>query len=80
MRIWVKVLRGFGYVWLAVAGIVISIGIIGVWMKSGFSAVQELLSPFNITNFLLTFLPLAPGIGALIWAETLQAKISRPGT
>ena len=74
MSIWIKILRGFGYVWLVLASIFILIGIYGVWMKSGFSGVQELLSPFNIVNWLVTVVTLAPGIGALMWADKLQAK------
>lgn len=74
------ILKGFGYVWLTLAGILIFIGIIGVWMKSGFSGVQELLSPFNVANWLVTVITLAPGIGALMWAEKLQAKIGGLGT
>lgn len=77
MKIWIKVLKGFGYVWLTLASILIAIGIIGVWVKSGFSAVQALLSPFNIVNWLVTAITLAPGIGALMWAEKLQIKISK---
>ena len=74
MSIGIKVLRGFGYVWLVLASIFILIGISGVWMKSGFSGVQELLSPFNIVNWLVTMATLAPGIGALMWADKLQAN------
>jgi hypothetical protein len=80
MKIWIKVLKGFGYVWLTLAGIVIFVGIVGVWMKSGFSGVQELLSPFNILNWLVTVVTLAPGIAALMWAEKLQTKLNVQGT
>jgi hypothetical protein len=71
---WIKILRVFGYVWIVLASIFILIGISGVWMKSGFSGVQELLSPFNIANWLVTAATLAPGIGALMWADKLKAK------
>lgn len=77
VKIWIKVLQCFGYVWFTLAGILIFMGIIGVWMKSGFSGVQALLSPFNIINWLVTVITLAPGIGALMWAEKLQFKISK---
>ena len=79
MKIWIRILKGFGYVWLTLAGILIVIGIVGVWMKSGFSGVQELLSPFNILNWLVTVITLAPGIAALMWAEKLQAKLGAQG-
>lgn len=80
MKLWIKVLKGFGYVWLTLAGILIFVGIVGVWMKNGFSGVLELLSPFNILNWLVTVITLAPGIAALMWAEKLQAKLIVPGT
>jgi hypothetical protein len=43
-------------------------------MKGGFSAVQKLLSPFNVVNWIVTVITLAPGLGALAWAEKLKAK------
>jgi hypothetical protein len=77
MRIWVIILKSFGYIWLTLATILILLGIIGVWMKEGFSGVQSLLSPFNIINWILTVLTLAPGLGALALASKLQEKIGK---
>jgi hypothetical protein len=73
----IKALRAFGYVWLALAGLMIIVGIIGVWMKDGFGGVQQLLSPFNVVNWLVTMVTLAPGIGALAWADKLEARRRR---
>lgn len=70
----VKALRVFGYVWLVLAGLLILVGIFGVWLKDGFGGVQTLLSPFNITNWFVTVLTLAPGIAALMWADKIQAR------
>ena len=75
MKIWVVVLKAFAYVWLAAAVLLILAGIVGTWMKGGFSAVQELMSPFNITNYIAIVITLAPGLGALAWADRLQAKL-----
>jgi len=72
MKFWILVLKFFGYAWVTLAVVFIGAGIIGVWMNGGFSAVQELLSPFNITNWLVTAVTLAPGIGALMWAVSRQ--------
>jgi hypothetical protein len=77
MRIWVIILKTFGYIWLTLASILILVGIIGVWMKEGFSGVQSLLSPFNIINWILTVLTLAPGLGALALVSKLQEKIGK---
>jgi hypothetical protein len=70
----VKALRAFGYVWLVLAGLLILVGIIGVWMKEGFGGVQTLLSPFNIANWFVTVLTLAPVIAALMWADKIEAR------
>lgn len=74
MKVWIVLLNGFAYIWLTAAALLILVGIVGTWMKGGFSAVQDLLSPFNITNYIVTAVTLAPGIGALVWAEKLKEK------
>jgi len=74
MKFWATVCKVFGYVWLTLAGILILIGIVGVWMKEGFSGVQELLSPFNIANWLVTIVTLAPGVGLLMLSERLEQR------
>ncbi len=66
--------RGFGYVWLTLASILILIGIAGTWMKGGIPAVQELLSPFNLIGNLAIMLTLAPGVLALNWAKAKERK------
>ena len=78
MRFWFVICKTLGYVWLFLAGAVILVGIAGVWMKEGLSAVQALLSPFNIWNWLATVITLAPGIGLLMLADKLQAKQRHP--
>ena len=78
MKVWIVLLKVFGYVWLTAAVLLILAGIPGTWMKEGFSAVQELLNPFNIVNWLVTIITLAPGFGALAWAEKVNAKRALP--
>jgi len=75
MRFLATFFQVLGYLWLAVAGVVIVMGIIGVEIKGGFSAVQKLLSPFNLSNLVVTLITLAPGIGLLIIADILRQKI-----
>jgi len=79
VKIWITVLKVFGYIWITLAGLLIFVGILGVWMEGGFSAVQDLLSPFNVINGVVTIITLAPGMAALIWAEKLSKKVRRPG-
>jgi len=38
------------------------------------------LSPFNIWNWLLTIIIVAPGIAALIWADVLEGKMKTTHT
>ena len=71
MRIWVIILKALGYLRLTLAFILILVGIVSIWMKEGFSGVQSLLSPFNIINWILTVLTLAPGLGALALVSKL---------
>lgn len=74
MKAVITTLKAFGYVWLCLAVLIILVGIAGVWMDKGFSGVQDLLSPFNIANWLVTALTLAPGVGAVALADKLSAK------
>ena len=74
MKVWIAVLKVFGYVWVTLGVIAILIGIAGTWMKGGFSAVQELMSPFNVVNWVVMIITFAPGLGALAWAKNLEEK------
>ena len=74
VKVWVVVLKIFGYAWVVVGVIAIAIGIAGVWMKGGFSAVQDLMSPFNILNWVVMAITLGPGLGALAWAKSLAER------
>lgn len=61
-----------GYIWLCAASLLIAAGIIGVFLKEGFSGVQDLMSPFNVLNYLLIMITLAPGIGLVMLSEKIQ--------
>ena len=74
MKFWSTTCKVLGYIWLVLAGLLILVGIIGVWMKEGFSGIQDLLSPFNIANYIVTIITLAPGIGLLMLSEKLENK------
>ena len=70
----IKPLRIFGHAWLTLATLLISVGMFGIWLKDRFSGVQEVLSPFNLANWFLTVITVAPGVGALAWAEKTEMK------
>ena len=74
MRFLSIVAKILGYIWLILACLLIAAGVIGVWMKEGFSGVQELLSPFNVVNWLVTMATLLPGIGLLMLAKRLEDR------
>ena len=61
----VLLLGGFG---------LIVIGLIGIWMTEGFASVLQTMSPFNIYNYIMVVLVLAPGFGLLALAEKIGNK------
>ena len=69
-----NVIRILGYVLLAAGVGLILMGILGTWMSRGFGAVQDLLSPFNISNWITMILTLAPGFLLLMWADRRSAS------
>jgi hypothetical protein len=75
MKFWVTYCKVLGYIWLVVTGLLILVGIAVVWMKEGFSGVQDLLSPFNVVNYIAMVIALVPGIGLLKLSEKLQLKV-----
>jgi len=75
---WIKALRIFATVWFALAGALILIGILMIWVREGFGAVQQVLSPFNVLNFIVVFVTLLPGIGARLLADRLAHRKESP--
>ena len=76
MKFWVTALKIIGRIWLTLASIIILLGVYGVWHKEGFSAVQELMSPFNVLNYVAIVTTIAPGVGALMWSDKLKSKLA----
>jgi len=74
MKTAAKILKILGFTWLILAAILILIGIIGVWRAGGFGAVLDLLSPFNVANYIATALTLAPGMALLAVSDKLERK------
>jgi uncharacterized membrane protein YedE/YeeE len=75
MQFWVTYCKVLGYIWLAVTGLIIVVGIAGVWMREGFSGVQDHLSQFNMVNYIAMAITLIPGIVLLKLSESLQRKV-----
>ncbi len=74
MKFWAAYCKALGYIWLMVTGILILVGIGGIWMKEGFSGVQDLLSPSNVVNYIAMAIALIPGIVLLKLSKSLQRK------
>ncbi len=75
MQFWATYCKVLGYIWLVVTGLIIVVGIASVWMREGFSGVQDLLSPFNVVNYIAMAITLIPGIVLLKLSESLQRKV-----
>jgi hypothetical protein len=68
------VIKLLGYV-LLISGIgAIAIGYIGIVMKDGFGALMDILSPFNVWNYISVIVTLAPGILLLMWSNRIDRK------
>tara|TARA_B100000519_G_C14082680_1_gene362341 strand:+ start:264 stop:485 length:222 start_codon:yes stop_codon:yes gene_type:complete len=66
------VLRIFAYTWGGIAAFVVLIGDIGVIMDEGFTAWQDLRSPFNIWNSGLILLIFLPALAAYKLSQKLE--------
>jgi len=74
MRYVATFFRVLGYLWLAVAGIVIIMGITGVGPEEGFPVIEKLLRPLGLPYLFVALLTLAPGFVLLILADKLKRK------
>jgi hypothetical protein len=66
MRVLARVLLWAGRVYLALAAIVILIGLATILVRDGVWHLWEVASPFNLWNAFAVILTLAPGL-ALVW-------------
>lgn len=69
-----KVLQVVGVGWLVIAGLVIVAGYAMILWQQGFWALAEILSPWNIINYVTVMLTLAPGVVLLMVADRMKAK------
>ena len=75
MQFWATYCKVLGYVWLVATGLLILVGISNVWMKEGFSGVQDLLSPYNAVNYIAMVIVVVPGIVLLKLSENFRRKL-----
>ena len=74
MKVTILLLKVFGYIWLTAAMLFILACLAVVYMKWGLPELLEILSPFNVLNWIVTVITLSPGIAALALAERLKRK------
>lgn len=68
----------FIYIWVGLFVLANFVGIIGQFYLHGFgggiSYIQEVYSPINVINYIVTVLTLSPAIGAYYWRERRRQK------
>jgi hypothetical protein len=78
-----RTLTSFIWAWITLILVVNLFGIVGLFMTAdsdgqALQEVAEIYSPFNVVNWLLELLMLAPALGAYVWRErrrkSLQAR------
>lgn len=69
-----RVVQIVGWVFLLAGVGVVALGLFGVAMSQGVWAAMQMLSPFNIANFIVTAATLAPGILLIAWGKSLSDK------
>lgn len=66
-----------GWVLLVIGAGAVLIGTYGVAVSEGIWAAIQLVSPYNIANFVLTLLALSPGIALITWGKKLRVKSTK---
>lgn len=69
-----KVVTVLGWI-LLLAGVgLIMVGLTGIAMTDGLWAALQTMNPFNIANFVVTVITLAPGILLITWGQKLSNR------
>jgi hypothetical protein len=79
MKALAKMCRVLGKVWIGLAFVVVLIGYAGTFMKRGFWALQELVNPFNIGNYIAVIITFLPGFLMLMAADALAKGQRKAG-
>lgn len=69
-----RVVTILGWVLLVAGAALVITGLASIAIKDGIWAALQLLSPFNVVNFVAIVTALAPGIALIAWGERLKAK------
>jgi len=61
-----------GKIWLGLGGTVVAVGTAATWYFHGWRAYQDLVSPFNVFNFIAVVITLGPGVLLVVAADELE--------
>ena len=67
--------KALGYLWLVASGLIILIGIVGVWITEGVAEIPGHLSPLYLVNWIVMMIAVVPGVGLLMLAAKLREQI-----
>jgi hypothetical protein len=74
MKTFGKVIGALGKVYLVLAGLFVMANLVSIFMNEGWSKVQEIMSPFNLVNFVVMIITFAPGYGLMVWSDKIKKK------
>ena len=69
-----RALRVLGVIWFVLTALIILIGYGTILYQKGLRALQEMLSPFNVLNWIVTLIALAPALSLFKLAEAVGRK------
>jgi hypothetical protein len=69
-----KIFRTISYVYLTIACVFILVGYISIVYFEGWGKLFEILSPFNVINYIAVILILAPGLVLLYFGAKTPAE------
>jgi hypothetical protein len=77
-----KVLTWFIRIWIGLVITVNLIAILGLFISAdtflgGWQRVQEIYSPFNVANFAMELILLAPAFAVYAWREQRRKRVGR---
>ena len=63
-----------GKIWLCVAAAFIALSYLLILYFEGWYRLTEIMSPFNVVNWLSVIATLAPGYGLVKWGEKIERR------
>lgn len=69
-----RAIRFLGILWIAAGSIIILASYVMIWLQDGIWKLLDILSPWNVVNWVAVVLTLAPGLLLLHWAERRDRK------